>query len=89
MSSSAWAHTKKRLRDFPEKERSLWRLFDTAPFERGVAAERVCDEDVLRLLDYPAYFDLLKRPLPESRAGILAALADDKLMRHARQVTGI
>ena len=71
---------KKRLRDFPEKERALWRLFDTAPFERGVAAERVCDEDVLRLLDYPAYFDLLKRLLPESRAGILEALADDKLI---------
>jgi ATP-dependent DNA helicase RecG len=32
------------------------------------------------LLDYPAYFDLLKLPLPESRAVILAALVDDKLI---------
>jgi len=71
---------KKRLKDFPEKERALWRLFDTTPFESGVAAERVCDEDVLKLLDYPAYFDLLKRPLPDSRAGILEALADDRLI---------
>lgn len=71
---------KKRLKDFPEKERALWRLFDRAPFESGIAAERVSGEDVLALLDYPAYFDLLKRPLPESRAGILEALADDRLI---------
>lgn len=71
---------KKRLKDFPEKERGLWRLFDKAPFESGVAAERVSDEDVLRRLDYPAYFDLLGRALPENRTGILAALADDKLI---------
>jgi ATP-dependent DNA helicase RecG len=71
---------KKRLKDFPEKERALWRLFDKAPFENSMAVERVCDEDVLKLLDYPAYFDLLKRPLPESRTGILEALADDRLI---------
>lgn len=71
---------KKRLKDFPEKERALWRLFDKAPFESGVAVERAPDEEVLRLLDYPAYFDLLERPLPENRTGILAALKDDKLI---------
>lgn len=71
---------KKRLKDFPEKERALWRLFDKVPFESGVAVERVPDNEVLRLLDYPAYFDLLKRPLPDNRSGILAALEDDKLI---------
>lgn len=71
---------RKRLKDFPEKERGLWRLFDKTPFESGVAAERVRDEEVLRLLDYPAYFDLLERALPENRNGILAALEDDKLI---------
>ena len=72
---------KKRLKDFPEKERALWRIFDETPFEDGVAAERAGDDEVLRLLDYPAYFDLLKRPLPENRDGILRALADDSLIR--------
>lgn len=71
---------KKLLKDFPEKERALWRLFDTAPFESGVALERQTDDAVLKLLDYPAYFDLTERPLPDNRAGILAALADDKLI---------
>lgn len=38
-------------------------------------------DDVLRLLDYPAYFDLLEAPLPANRDGILTALADDNLIR--------
>jgi ATP-dependent DNA helicase RecG len=72
---------KKKLKDFPEKERALWRIFDHAPFEDGLATERVPADEVLRLLDYPAYFDLLERPLPPNREGILAALADDRLIR--------
>lgn len=74
---------KKKLKDFPEKERALWRIFDRAPFEDGVAAERATGDDVLRLLDYPAYFDLLERPLPANREGILEALADDWLIRRS------
>lgn len=72
---------KKKLKDFPEKERALWRIFDQAPFEEGVATERVPAADVLRLLDYPTYFDLLERPLPANRERILTALADDRLIR--------
>lgn len=74
---------KKKLRDFPEKERALWRIFDQTPFEEGVATERATGDDVLRLLDYPAYFDLLERPLPANRDGILGALTDDRLIRRS------
>lgn len=74
---------KKKLKDFPEKERALWRLFDRTPFEDGIASERISADEVLRLLDYPAYFDLLERPLPGEREGILAALADDRLIRRS------
>lgn len=35
---------KKKLKDFPEKERALWRIFDQTPFEDGVAAERATGE---------------------------------------------
>ncbi len=71
---------KKKLKDFPEKERELWRVFDKTPFEREIAAENIGPEELLRLLDYPAYFDLLKSPLPESRDGILAALQADEMI---------
>ena len=71
---------KKKLKDFPEKERELWRLFDRKPFEKEIAAEHVSSDEVLKLLDYPAYFDLLQLSLPESREGILKALQADGLI---------
>jgi predicted HTH transcriptional regulator len=71
---------KKKLREFPEKERELWRVFDRVPFEQGIAAAAVSVEDVLKLLDYPTYFDLLNLPLPEGREGILKALQADQLI---------
>ncbi len=36
---------KKRLKDHPEKERALWRIFDRTPLEDGVALERATDDD--------------------------------------------
>ncbi len=74
----------KNLRDFPEKERTLWRIFDQTPFEDSAAAAHQRDEEVLKLLDYPAYFDLLDLPLPENRDAILSALADDNIIRRSK-----
>ena len=71
---------KKKLKDFPEKERARWRIFDQVRFEDGVAAQRVSDEDILLRLDYPAYFHLLGAPLPDGRAAILDALQRDRLV---------
>lgn len=71
---------RKSLKDFPEKERALWRIFDRVPFESVVAASNFSDEEVLRLIDAPAYFDLLEMPLPDGRAAILEALAKDRLL---------
>lgn len=74
---------KKRLREFPAKERELWRVFDRTPFEQQMAAEQVNTEQVLKLLDYPAYFELLDLPLPEGRDGILSAFSSDHLIEQA------
>ena len=71
---------KKKLKDFPEKERALWRIFDQTSFEDGIAVERVPDDEVLQLLDYPAYFELLDQPLPANRGGILDAFMRDRLI---------
>ena len=51
------------------------------PFEDLVAAEHLAANEVLRIIAYSEYFDLLQRPLPENRDGILHALADDNLIR--------
>lgn len=71
---------KKKLKEYPEKERKLWRIFDSVPFEKQIAAEQIEESDVLTLLDYTSYFDLLGKPLPEGRAGILEALTSDDLI---------
>ena len=78
---------RQRLKNHPEKERALWRAFDRIPFEDRAAAERVSDGEVLTLLDYPSYFDLIGKPLPENRAGILKALEDEGLI-HVSEAGG-
>ncbi len=71
--------TTRKLKDYPEKERALWRVFDRVSFEEGIAAERLRAEDVLFQLDYPTYFDLLNTPLPD-RTAVLDALRQDRLI---------
>lgn len=70
---------KKKLRDFQEKERELWRMFDRKPFEQKIAASNQPADKVLKLLAYTDYFDLTNQPLPEGREGILKALNADKI----------
>jgi len=71
---------KRKLNEFPEKERALWRCFDRVSFEDGIAASQVDSENVLLMLDYPAYFDLLGIPLPDGRSAIIDMLLRDKII---------
>lgn len=71
----------KPLKGFPEKERQLWRIFDTTPFEDLSAIDNVCADTVLRLIDYPAYFDLLKQSLPDNKQGILNRFIEDNIIK--------
>lgn len=71
---------KKKLKEFPEKERDLWRIFDETPFERQVAEAHLPGNEVLQLIDYSAYFDLLGLPMPNGEDSILNSLADDDLI---------
>jgi predicted HTH transcriptional regulator len=72
---------KKPLRDAPDRERELWRILDHTPFENLLAAEHVSADEVLRLIDYPSYFDLLEQPLPANLDGILESLGSENLIR--------
>ena len=71
---------RQKLKDHPQIERELWRIFESTPFEDLIAIERLDGPAVLALLDYPVYFDLLKQPLPAEREAILARLADDHMI---------
>lgn len=72
---------KKKLKEFPEKERQLWRIFDITPFEARTARENVSVEEVFELLDVHSYFELLGAPIPETRMGTLEALEAEGLVR--------
>lgn len=70
----------KPLKEYPEKERELWQVLDAARFEQGVAKGGIDNADeVLRLLDYPRYFEMTGQPLPANKEAILAKLAADNL----------
>ncbi len=71
---------KKPLKEFSEKERQLWRIFDTTPFEELHAAEKISADDVVRLLDYPSYFELFGQPLPDNKKGILEKLLSEDMI---------
>ena len=71
---------KKKLKEYPEKERALWALLQNCPFERDIAAAGLDAAEVLTRLDYPAYFDKTSQPLPENRQGILDRLDQERFI---------
>lgn len=74
---------KKKLKDFPEYERRLWRSFDREVFETGAALDRLDETTILELIDYSAYFELLNVKLPESRRGILDHFKQDGVIKRS------
>ena len=75
--------TKRKLKDFPEKEKVLWGTFSQNNFEDQFIVEGLDDGNVLQTLDYPAYFDLSDLPLPPGSTGILDRLELDGLINRA------
>ncbi len=70
----------KKLKDFPEKERTLWAIFSEKPFESCLAATSVTSDEVLALIDYAACFRLLALPVPDNREAIFERLASEKVI---------
>ena len=71
---------RQKLKDHPQIEKDLWRVFDTTPFEEFIALDHAEAADVLSLIDYPAYFELLEVPLPTDREKILSRLEADHMV---------
>lgn len=71
---------KKKLKEFPEKERKLWLSFEQKPFELRVAMENVTASKVTELLDCAAYYTLMKLPLPSNRDAIIHNMVDEEFI---------
>jgi hypothetical protein len=39
----------------------------TVCFENEIAAKNISEDELLKLIDYPNFFDMLKLPLPDNR----------------------
>jgi putative transcriptional regulator len=64
----------KKLVNEPDLEKRLWAALNNKSFEGEDALQDLDESDLLELIDYPAYFNLLRQPLPENRKEILDAL---------------
>lgn len=72
----------KRIKEHPEKEKSLWKKLSQSRFEDSLALTAASSDEVLRLIDYPAYFQHTRKSLPDNRAGIIGRLIDEKFLIH-------
>lgn len=68
---------KRNLKDFPEKERSLWAKLERTDYGSGIAMQGLSADELLLQIDYAGYFDLLGLPLPERASLIERLLIDD------------
>ncbi len=75
---------KRKLADFPEKERKIWSQTTAAVFEAEPGLKDVTEDEVLKILDYPAYFRIMSLNLPSNKKAILEKLSQEKLIRKAR-----
>lgn len=71
---------KKKLDDFPEKQRLIWTKEPQSIFEKGTAINEISGDEVLRFIDYPSYFELLKIPLPDNREAIFDKLKQERII---------
>ncbi len=69
-----------RLSDYPEHYQKLINSLRSYNWENAIAKSFVTADEVLKLIDYPAYFKFTKQNLPSNKKGILEKLVADKLI---------
>lgn len=72
---------KKKLKDYPDHERRLWKSFDSRAFESLTAADHLSRDAVLDLLDYESYFRLIRHQQPRQVDEIIEVLERAELIR--------
>ncbi len=71
---------KKNLKEYPDKERELWRTFDSTPYELRIAMSDLEEDSMVSLLDYSKYYDKLETPIPRNRDKVLEDLQHEKFI---------
>ena len=71
----------KRLNDCPAVKKELWSKLRYRDFETQAAKKDLELSQALDLLDYPTYFSLLKKSIPEGHNNIAHDLLEDELLK--------
>lgn len=69
------------MSEYPEKQAKLWDRLRTTKFEERSAKTDLTIVESLRLLDYNAYFDNAKIPLPQNIQGIAHYLLEEEILQ--------
>ena len=70
----------RELKEFPEKERNIWKNTENTEFEKGIASQNNPEEKIFELLDYPKYFELLKLPVPFDKNAVLQKFEEERFI---------
>lgn len=76
---------KKKLDDYPEKERRLWQKSGSLSFESEVAMSDCTEDAVLHFLDGAAYFNLLGLNFPNNKASIIQKFVEEGFIKETLQ----
>lgn len=76
---------KRKLREFPEKERKIWKKFNQPVFEKNIAKAGVSEQEVIDLLDTQSFFELIQLPYPSTRHGVLERFQLEQLIRSTEE----
>ncbi|MBX9784782.1 MAG: putative DNA binding domain-containing protein [Chitinophagaceae bacterium] len=71
---------KKKLKEHPERERKIWTKISNYTFEKGIAERGFDEDEILKLIDYSAYFELTEQSLPANKETILEKLIQEKII---------
>jgi len=72
---------KTRLEDHAERLKEFWRHAITGVFEAELAGDNLSEDEVLLLLDCPAYFDLVNLAAPERLAILERLMAESFIVK--------
>lgn len=78
---------KKKLQEFPEKERLLWRSFDKKPFENRLATPMLDADKVISMLNVSAYAESMAIAPMNTKDGLLERMVSDGLI--VREINGL
>lgn len=70
----------KRLVEYPDKEKKIWNSVTQNRFESEIAYPNISQEEVLKLIDFQSYFDLLEIPFPSNSNAVIKRFHSDKLI---------